>query len=354
MQLMNTSHEVNSPSSPDHLPLATLISETTNPTVSVTQLKELATFNELGTLAAASHALHLTQPTVTRGIQHLESTLGVPLFHHRPNRLVLTRAGEIYAQYARCILELYADSLATVRGYVSAHDGAAHLHIGATLPGPLMLLDRIQALPHSRAHSHTHASADTSVDASVDTSPHISIDHQLCQPNQVIPRLRHYTDALIFTSEEIFTSSAVSDNDAIESAFIGSEHLSVCVNKFSDLASRHSVTFADLHDQQFLVVTDIGEWKKIIEDNIPGARFMYQQDLSSLLILQNSSVFPTFISNLSQDEHSQRDDRVTIPIDDPANRVDVYGTYLISQKKKVMPLIRDMTRLWPSEISTPD
>jgi hypothetical protein len=343
----------NPPSDGDipRLPLETLLGGTSNPETPLTRLKELVAFSELGTLAAASRALLLTQPTVTRGIQQLERTLGVPLFDHQPNRLILTDAGRIYARRARAILGLCADSVATVRGYVSAQDAAAVLSLGATLPGPTLWLDQVYK-PSPGSHAYRS-------------------DDVLCPPDWVVPRLRQYSDALIFTSEEIFTAdqeshqksgdqttasptAANATGEEVESAFIGTERIAVRVNKFSGLAGRRSVTFADLHDQQFLVVTDIGPWKQIIEDNIPGARFMYQQDPDSLQILQDSSSFPTFTSNLSKNPNPDDDDRVTIPIDDPANRVDVYGAYLVSQKKRVMPLLHDMTRQWPAPIAGPE
>ncbi len=331
------------------VPLATLLGERTNPEIPLTQLKELVAFSELGTLAAAAHALHLTQPTATRGMQQLERALGVPLFDHRPNRLLLTDAGKIFARRARRILELTADSVAATRGFASTQDASAVLRLGATLPGlPLWLEQRYQ--PGTPA-------------------PKYQIDHSLRTNDQVIRLLRHYRYSLVFTDREIFSDddqdgitgqgnhdkqrSQGSNSEAVESAFIGTERIAVRVNKFSGLAGRRSVTFADLHDQQFLVVSDIGPWKQVIEDNIPGARFMYQQDIPSLLILQDSSSFPTFTSNLARNPDPD-DDRVTIPIDDPANRVEMYGTYLISQKQRVMPLLRDMTRQWPAPIAVPE
>lgn len=345
---MNTSADTSAT-----IPLATILGEKTNPEIPLTQLKELVAFSELGTLAAAAHTLHLTQPTATRGMQQLERTLGVPIFDHRPNRLLLTDAGKIFARRARRILELTSDSVAATRGFASAQDASAVLRLGATLPGPFLWLEqRYQPGPHA---------------------PNYQIDHSLRANGQVIRLLRQYRYSLVFTDEEIFSDddqditagqgsqdaqdkrrSQGIDGEQIESAFIGTERIAVRVNKFSGLAGRRSVTFADLHDQQFLVVSDIGPWKKVIEDNIPGARFMYQQDIPSLLILQDSSSFPTFTSNLAQNPYPDDDDRVTIPIDDPANRVDVYGTYLVSQKKRAMPLLRDMTRQWPAPIAVPE
>lgn len=48
-------------------------------------LEELVAFAESGTLSGAAEKLHLTQPTVTRGMQKLESELGVALFNRSGN-----------------------------------------------------------------------------------------------------------------------------------------------------------------------------------------------------------------------------------------------------------------------------
>lgn len=342
---MNTSADTSAT-----IPLATLLDERTNPEIPLTQLKELVAFSELGTLAAAAHTLHLTQPTATRGMQQLERTLGVPIFDRRPNRLLLTETGKIFARRARRLLELASDSVAATRGYASSQDASAVLRLGATLPGPFLWLEqRYQPDPHA---------------------PKYQIDHTLRTDDEAIRLLRQYRYSLVLTDKEIFSdddpdgsdnrdrqSSHKSQSDhgeAVESAFIGTERIAVRINQFSALTSRQKLSFADLHDQQFLVVSDIGPWKKVIEDNIPGARFMYQQDIPSLLTLQDSSSFPTFTSNLAQNPTPDQDDRVIIPIDDPANRVDMYAAYLVSQKKRVMPLLRDMTRQWPAPITVPE
>lgn len=320
----NPQTSANPDPNPSRTPLSILLNEHSTPAIPLTQLKELVAFRELGTLTAVSKALHLTQPTVTRGIQQLEHTIGVPLFDHRPNRLVLTDVGRVASDRARAMLELCNDSVATIRGFASTQAAATPLEIGATLPGPLIWL------------SHSYKPAKRAIPTEV--------DGRLVRMEDVVRLLRQYRYSLVFTSREIFTHSG----EAVESTFLGTEKLAVRINKFSALAARKRLSFADLRDQRFLVVTVIGPWKKIIEDNIPGAHFMYQQDSSSLEILQRSSSFPTFVTNLSQ--RPSPDDRVTIPITDRSNRVDVYATYLVSQKKRVMPLLRRMSRQWPTDI----
>ncbi|MBQ7248500.1 MAG: LysR family transcriptional regulator, partial [Deltaproteobacteria bacterium] len=60
-------------------------------------LEQLVAFEQHGTLSAASAALHLSQPSLTRSMQKLESLLGVPLFEREKNRIRLNPTGEVAA-----------------------------------------------------------------------------------------------------------------------------------------------------------------------------------------------------------------------------------------------------------------
>lgn len=44
------------------------------------ELEQLAAFADWGTLSKAAEQLHISQPTITRTMQHLEEEFGVPLF----------------------------------------------------------------------------------------------------------------------------------------------------------------------------------------------------------------------------------------------------------------------------------
>ena len=48
------------------------------------ELEQFTTFADLGTLSKTADALHISQPTLTRTMQHIEETFGVPLRSHGP------------------------------------------------------------------------------------------------------------------------------------------------------------------------------------------------------------------------------------------------------------------------------
>lgn len=65
--------------------------------IELAQLEQLAAFAEYGTLSKAAEKLHMSQPTLTRAMQKLESAFGVPLFLRTKNRLELNENGKLAA-----------------------------------------------------------------------------------------------------------------------------------------------------------------------------------------------------------------------------------------------------------------
>lgn len=57
-----------------------------------------------GTISAAARELHISQPTLSRQIQQLESQLNTPLFTRASRHMYLTKAGSAYEEKVRQIL----------------------------------------------------------------------------------------------------------------------------------------------------------------------------------------------------------------------------------------------------------
>jgi hypothetical protein len=68
--------------------------------------------------------------------------------------------------------------------------------------------------------------------------------------------------------------------------------------------------------------------------------------------ISRNSKFPYFFSNLSlvssaTIERSDDGGRVAVPIDDPRNHLEFYGSYLKSNRKLVQPLLKEINKIWP-------
>lgn len=147
--------------------------------------------------------------------------------------------------------------------------------IAATVPGPLILLNQLQAQLNSR----------------------IQIESDIISNQQITDALDNNRYAVIFSDQEIFT-------DEVESQYIGEEQLQVNLDQFAYLANQPTITFDELKGMSFIVMRAIGPWSTIIQDKVSDAKFMYQDDRDAFAEITKYSRFPFFTTNLSKVTHS--------------------------------------------------
>ena len=68
------------------------------------ELEQFSAFGECGTLSGAAESLHISQPTLTRNMRHIEDAFGIPLFNRTRNHLELNEPGKLAVEYARKLL----------------------------------------------------------------------------------------------------------------------------------------------------------------------------------------------------------------------------------------------------------
>ena len=162
-------------------------------------------------------------------------------------------------------------------------------------------------------------------------------------PEDIKADLINHRYSLIFNNQEIQT-------DQVESLFIGTEDLSVHLDQFMLLASQQSVTFKELRGLSFVVLNDIGPWKKVIQDNIPDAKFLYQTQRDALAEITKFAAFPSFTTNVTDlvENHADANlDRVELPISDEAAKMPFYVSYLKSQRPQLQNILKQIVELWP-------
>jgi LysR family transcriptional regulator, benzoate and cis,cis-muconate-responsive activator of ben and cat genes len=93
-----------------------------------------------GGASAAAAELHVSQPTITRGLKALEKHLGTSLFRRGNNRLTLTRVGQQVLPRARAIL---AEHRRVLQEVSPRNDDAAAILLGAAPAAMLELVPRI-------------------------------------------------------------------------------------------------------------------------------------------------------------------------------------------------------------------
>ena len=100
----------------------------------------------------------------------------------------------------------------------------------------------------------------------------------------------------------------------------------------------------------FIVLSDIGPWRQIIQDQIPGAKFLYQGEMAALQEITRYSNFPYFSTNVTElSNHKRRDDddRTRVVISDEAAQMEFYAVYLKKDRRLVTPVVKALTKLWP-------
>jgi DNA-binding transcriptional LysR family regulator len=83
-------------------------------TVNLIDLEAFVSVVDHGSIVAAAATLHLTQSAVTRRIQNLEDTLGIPLLDRETRPLQPTPAGQETYEFARPVLNSVSDLKAAV------------------------------------------------------------------------------------------------------------------------------------------------------------------------------------------------------------------------------------------------
>ncbi|MDG2241921.1 MAG: LysR family transcriptional regulator [Rhodospirillaceae bacterium] len=102
------------------------------------QLRHFVAVVESGTLSAASHILHLTQPALTRSIKNLEARLQAELLTREPRGVTPTDAGnQLYSQ-AKMILNETARAAADVTATSKGQLGSLKIGVAAMFAGEPM------------------------------------------------------------------------------------------------------------------------------------------------------------------------------------------------------------------------
>ena len=97
------------------------------------ELEQITAFADMGTLSLAAEKLHISQPTITRTMQHLEEIFGVSLFIRGKNKIMLNDTGIKAVEQARQLLLAADNALRTVRAF----DKSLHtITISSCAPAP--------------------------------------------------------------------------------------------------------------------------------------------------------------------------------------------------------------------------
>lgn len=256
------------------------------------ELEQLVAFADCGTLSKAAEVLHISQPTITRTMKHLEDDFGVSLFSRSKNKIELNPTGKKAVEYARSLLKDAQDAVVQIQAF----DKRLHtITVESCAPAPLWSL-----LPILSSEF-----------------PDRTISSTLSEVPEILRKVasRESEMGILPWSEE---------PERVECVPLLEEKLSVCVPQGHSLAGCASLTFQELNGFNCLLLSQIGFWDKLCREKMPASRFLVQTDAFEFTELVRHSSLLCFTTDLARDSQELYRKRNKIPVTDPEANVTYY------------------------------
>ena len=250
------------------------------------ELSQLAAFADLGTLSRMAEEFYISTPSITRSMQHLEETFGVPLFVRGKNKIELNETGKMAVTAARKLLQ---DAEAAVR-QGQEFDARQHtIIIKSCAPAPLWELQKDVNMKQ----------------------PEMMVSSAVCQNIEALTAWQDGTCDMAILPFPIEGAKSFMQ-----------ENLFVCVPPEHELAKHKALTFADINGFNFLLRTELGFWDTLCREKMPVSKFLVQPDPMVFEELVNASSLPCFTTDYVR----LRDypNRVNIPLSDEEAHVTFY------------------------------
>lgn len=268
------------------------------------ELEYLVAFAAGGTLSQVAEQFHISQPTITRAMKHIEEEFGVSLFERTKNSIQLKDSGRLAAEEAAAVIKQTQEMLGRVRVY----DRAKHtISIGSSaavqIPG---LIGQVSAI-----------------------YPNMTISTELKKPAQLLAGLEADSYQLIILP---YQPEAI----GLLSTAIGEEHLMFFLPRGHRFAKRKSLALGEMNGENMLLFSEIGFWHDLVTAKMPDSRFLVQNERYSMEELILNSVLPCFITDLSSNQSLETayrqmpENRVPVAITDE----EVHVTYWLVCKKE--------------------
>lgn len=269
------------------------------------ELEQLAAFAEYGTLSKAAEKLNISQPTITRTMQHLEDEFGVPLFERSKNHIALNETGRRAVGHAGQLLKDAEKAVEDVRAF----DRSLHtITVSSCAPAPLWRL-----LPML-----SDAFPDMTLSSSIKNTPSVLED----------VKSGHCLLAVL---------PGMPEEGKIPETYccrpFMKENLAVCVPPDHVLAGYKEVSFEVLNGYNFLLGTRLGFWDDMCREKMPASRFLVQTDQFTMEELIRESSLPCFVTDVAEYDEEIYGDRIVIPISDQAAKITFHIVYNGTDKK---------------------
>lgn len=258
-------------------------------------LEQFVTFYQTGTLRETAEKMHISQPTLTRNMQKLETEFEVPLFHRTKNSISLNETGLLAAEDAEMLLKQTDNMLQHARDFDRKN---RTITFGSCTP--ILIPELIRRI--------------------TDTYPMAAISSETKNISQLLDGIRNGTYQLVLLP-------FCPEDDDLSCRKWGEEHLSFLLPKRHRFARRKSLTVSEMNGENMLLFQDIGFWHDLVLEKMPDSRFLVQTERYTFLELIENSTMPVFATDYfrnSAPDTAAAVSRVAVPITDPEFNVSYY------------------------------
>ena len=259
-------------------------------------LEYLMAFYEEGSLLKASEKLHVSQPSLTRAMQKLESQLGLTIFDRDVNKIFLNENGKNLIDYVKDIIALNNLLLKKAK---ELKEKELLIHIAMTAPGILYYY------PYFFFNNYE------------------KYTNKISDAKTCIKEVKEGLIDLAFINEKV-------DEEGIISEKVVDEKLYVCLPKEHFLAKKDFVTYKELDGQSFLLGNELGVWDGIVKRRLPNSTF-FRLERDSVVEVAKYSSIPSFQTDISM-KLENRGEKITIPIIGDETSLPFYAIYRPSKK----------------------
>ncbi len=271
------------------------------------ELEQLIAFADYGTLSKVAEIFNISQPTITRTMQHVEESFGVSLFSRGKNKITLNKTGLKAVKYARTLLSNAENTIIQVQQF----DKSLHtIVIDSCAPSPLWFL-----------------------------LPVLSSEFQGITVSSGIKDISEITRNINSDNTDIGVIPYMYEQDDLNCLPILKESLSLAVPLSHTLAFNDHLTFKEMNGFNFLLRSEIGFWDELCRKKLPASKFLVQKEDFAFKELIRESSLPCFTTNLVSDTAQLLRDRKIIPITDSDANV-TYHILFLKKKRQLDSLLK--------------
>lgn len=258
-------------------------------------LEQFVTFYQTKTLRETAEKMHISQPTLTRNMQKLETEFEVPLFHHTKNSISLNETGLLAAQDAEMLLKQTENMLRCARDFDRKN---RTITLGSCTP--VCIPELIRRI--------------------TDADPMASISSETKDMPKLLDGIRNGTYQIVLLPFCL-------EDDRLSCRKWGEEHLSFLLPKRHRFARRKSLSVSEMNGENMLLFQDIGFWHDLVAEKMPDSRFLVQTERYTFFELIENSTMPAFTTDYYRNAFPDTmltSSRVAVPITDPEFNVSYY------------------------------